>query len=111
MSVAVGNYEFEGPFIGAAQLENRPGVYAVVNCIGDDVTVLEVSDDHRLKSRLEQHPRLAAWQRYFPNSLGVLVHYTNPNSELERKTIMKNIHDEFGPFLNIASANENPICV
>lgn len=103
MSVAVGSYEFQGPYNGVTEVEDRAGVYAVVNCVGDEVLLLEVSHGSQMRQRLEDHPRLAAWRRYFSDTLGVLVHYTPQSSDSERKSIVKNIHAEFGPFLNLDS--------
>ncbi len=84
MSVVIGELEFEGPFLSIENLNDAPGIFAVVNATGKNFELVEMNDSDLVKESLKAHPHLGKWQQICPE-VAVAVHYTKDMPINERK--------------------------
>jgi len=95
MSIRVGNYTFEGPYISTDKLEDRSGVY-VIHCKQDDKYYkIDVGESATVKSRVETHDRKDCWNRNCKDTLTFSVYYTPHLQESGRKEIEREIRDQY----------------
>ncbi len=76
MSIFIGELEFEGPFLTIENLNDAPGIFAVVNATGKNFELVEMNDSDMVKETLQTHPHLDKWQQICPE-VAVVVHYTD----------------------------------
>jgi len=84
MSVVIGELEFEGPFLSIENLNDAPGIFAVVNAADKSFDLVEMNDSDLVKETLKSHPHLPKWQKICPE-VSIMVHYTKDLSTKERK--------------------------
>src|SRR5271170_1636863 len=53
MSILIGKYEFDGPYETAANLEEQPGLYAVLSHEGEDFELIHVAHADNIRERIE----------------------------------------------------------
>lgn len=78
MPLNVGEYEFDGPFGSADQLEDRSGVYVIVCSVNEQYQPVDCGESASVKSRIENHDRADCWNNSCNGALMVAVLYT-PN--------------------------------
>jgi hypothetical protein len=93
MTITIGNYDFHGPHFVLRGIENRAGVYAILNHKADEIELLDLGESGDLQATLQNHARLQFWQSYMPGTVGVMVHY----HETDRKQIERDIRNEYEP--------------
>ena len=76
MTVAVGKYEFEGPYASADHLEDRAGVYLIVDSVGSNYVGIDCGESATVRSRVENHDRRPCWEYQRSGTLMVAVLYT-----------------------------------
>jgi len=88
MSIAIGNYSFEGPFNNASYLKDKPGVYAILCSNNGKYHPVDLGESETVKSRVENHDRQSCWQQNCNGTLTVAVLYT-PDRQLIEQIIRK----------------------
>lgn len=61
MPITVGDYQFRGPYSRLAMLEDRPGVWAVLD--GRSVPPVAAGAAEDVRKAVEDHPARACWTR------------------------------------------------
>lgn len=61
MPITVGDYRFRGPYRRVAMLEERPGVWAVLD--GRKVPPVAAGSAEDVRTAVEEHPARACWTR------------------------------------------------
>ena len=89
MSIKIGNYTFEGPFSSTSSLEDRSGVYAILD---DDNRKIDIGESHEVRTRVENHERKSCWEEN--NYSKYAAYYT---SEANRKRIESELRDQYNP--------------
>lgn len=80
MSIALRNYQFDGPFGNVESLRNSSGVYAILTKgpYDSSYTVIDIGESGDLRTRISCHDGKDCWTR---NQLGtgvfVAVYYCN----------------------------------
>jgi hypothetical protein len=97
MSIRIGNYTFDGPFLSIDSIEDRAGVYAVLCKKDDKYTVVDVGESAEVKTRLANHDRKDCWEENCTGTLYYAVYYTPNLQQSERKEIEKEIRDQYNP--------------
>lgn len=81
MPITVGDYRFRGPYSRLAMLEDRPGVWAVLD--GRSVPPVAVGASEDVREAVEGHPARACWTRRCDRP-AVAVFYSPMESRRER---------------------------
>jgi len=53
MSILIGRYEFDGPYENVADLEDKPGLYAVLHYENDEYELVHVAQAENIRDRIE----------------------------------------------------------
>ncbi|MBU6455836.1 MAG: hypothetical protein KGS72_28960 [Cyanobacteria bacterium REEB67] len=95
MSIYIGKLEFEGCFTGLEQIENDPGLYALLLREGDDYQLLEVGENDDVKGALTRRLKGELASIVEGRSFELAVYYTDDLPVAERKELRAEILDEF----------------
>lgn len=94
-SIKIGKYEFAGPFSSLDNIEDRSGVYAVLDQVGTQYYLIDVGESATVKTRLSNHDRKNCW---FSNRKGILVYavyYTSNLQQSGRMLIEQEIRQQY----------------
>lgn len=98
MSIRIGKYEFEGPYRDTASLEDRSGVYAILDQRENNrYGLLDVGESSNVKTRVETHDRKDCWERNKKGTIHYAVHYTPGLQQAGRMAIEQEIRDQYNP--------------
>lgn len=97
MSVDIDGYAFEGPYTDINKLENRSGIYAVLDHQKNGIVVVDIGESAEVKSRIENHDRRPCWSENSNGTLEVAVLYTTSLHQCGRKEIEQKIRNKFHP--------------
>ena len=97
MSINIGRYAFEGPYSSTDLLEDRSGVYAIIDRRDTGNYPIDVGESSAVRSRVENHDRKGCWNKHAQGQLLVAVYYTPHLQQAGRKEIEQEIRDEFNP--------------
>ena len=97
MSIRIGKYMFEGPYSTTDLLEDRSGVYAIIDNKSDGSTLIDVGESSTLKSRVENHERSDCWRRNGIGKLKAAVLYTPNQHQSGRMLIEQEIRNQYSP--------------
>lgn len=80
--LTIGNYEFHGPFANAESLEERPGIYVVLCCEGDDVheVLAVVVATKNVRQHLLERAEHDLWIEQYNGRLQVAAIYVSSES-------------------------------
>lgn len=92
MTISIGNYEFDGPFDSAAQLEERQGLYAVLHCENEDYELIHLAQADNVRERIE-----FSKSAYGPliGAVVLAACYTPGSGTRERTRMVAEIQSEF----------------
>lgn len=76
MTIPIGRYQFAGPFDHPSVLEDRAGMYAILDVHAGRYRVLDIGESAQVRTRVSDHDRAGCWQRNASSRLYVAVHYT-----------------------------------
>ena len=97
MSIAVGQYTFEGPYTDTTKLEDRSGVYAI-HCYRENAYYLvDVGESSTVKTRVENHDRQECWSKHCTGTLTASVLYTPNAQQPGRMQIEQEIRKQYDP--------------
>jgi hypothetical protein len=92
MSIVIGKYEFDGPFNSVAELQEKPGLCAVLHRAGEEYELIHVSEAHNIKERIEiSHSTFATTS----GSVLLAACYTPHSRSQERRIMVEDILSEF----------------
>lgn len=97
MSIAIGKYQFDGPYDNTGSLQDRSGVYVVLCHRDKENFVIDVGESAHVKTRVENHDREDCWERNCTGELTVAVLYTPNLQSAERVAIEQEIRRQYNP--------------
>ena len=98
----IGRYQFEGPYNTTDALQDRSGVYAVLDLRRDGkYYVIDVGESKEVKTRIETHNRENCWTRNQQGTLAVAVLYTPHLQKLGRRVIEQEIRSQYVPVCGV----------
>lgn len=97
MYVPIGQYLFFGPYTTLKSVENRSGVYVILDCVGGARYVLDIGEAEHLVERLTDHDRIPAWRAASRGQVAVAVLYTPGLQQRGRKAIESIVRRQCSP--------------
>jgi hypothetical protein len=96
MSIQVGSYQAEGPFINVGGLRPRSGVYVILGRShqAERWTVVDVGESENLLSRVDTHDRAPCWRGQGHRQLSVAAIYADARN---RMRIERQLRQQFNP--------------
>lgn len=96
MSIQIGKYNAEGPFLNENQLKDVSGVYVILgrSSQAENWNVVDVGESGGVRSRVSNHGRTPCWKRQSHSTLSVAAIYTG---EAERMRIEKELRAQYNP--------------
>lgn len=76
MGLTVGEYQFEGPFCNTDNLQDRSGIYVIVDHVNGQYNPIDCGESATVKSRVENHDRADCWSNKSAGKLMVAVMYS-----------------------------------
>lgn len=94
--INIAQYSFEGPYPSTSSLEDRSGVYAILDKRQDGNTyLLDCGESATVKTRVGSHDRAPCWTKNQQGTLQVAVYYTPTLQQLGRKLVEQSIRSQF----------------
>ncbi|PKN02504.1 hypothetical protein CVU76_00475 [Candidatus Dojkabacteria bacterium HGW-Dojkabacteria-1] len=96
MSIQIGNYRFEGPYLQISNLEGKSGVYVILTGIADKrYRVIDIGESADIWTRITCHDRKSCWERnVFPGSfITFAVLYCNENDRVQIEKALRNAYE------------------
>ena len=98
MSLIIAGYEFEGPYLVVEDLQDRSGVYVILDRRDEKYIVIDVGESHAVKSRVTNHERKDCWKKHCENGIWLYaVYYTPHLQQPGRKEIEQKIREMYNP--------------
>lgn len=66
--VRIGRFDFKGPFESPQDLENLPGIFAVISVWEGRAELIDIGTADEIRCSVEAHHRRNFWQRSSPGS-------------------------------------------
>ena len=88
-------YIFEGPYASTYLIDNRSGVYAIVDRFNGKYHLLDVGESHEVKNRLDNHDRKDCWLRKKNGVIEYCVYYTPDKQQSGRKEVEQDIRNNY----------------
>jgi len=95
--IVIGGYVFEGPFDSPLELQDRPGVYVILDATGSGCRIIDVGESSAVMSRVKDHNRKVCWDQKCKGTLKVAVHYSNPAQPMWGKQLKYELGQLFIP--------------
>ncbi|MDD5584814.1 MAG: hypothetical protein PHV55_07150 [Candidatus Omnitrophica bacterium] len=95
--ITIGRYSFEGPYASTSVLEDKAGVYAIIDTRTTENILVDVGESASVKSRVENHDRSDCWSRNRLGTLKVAVLYTPGVQQEGRMRIEQEIREQYNP--------------
>ena len=98
MTIRIGRYVFNGPYLSTNSLEDRSGVYVIECKRNDKYYAVDAGESHAVRSRVENHDRKDCWRRNCRTGiLAYAVYYTPHLQQAGRRRIEQEIRDQYHP--------------
>jgi hypothetical protein len=91
MTILIGKYEFDGPYKSVAELQEKPGLFAILHCVHEEYELIHLAEAVNVKARLELSP---VKDSLASGSLVLIALYTEASARERRKIILE-IQNEF----------------
>ena len=95
MSLTVSDITFEGPFSSSDDLEDRSGVYLIVDQVDGETLLIDCGESAQMRTRVASHDRSECWQRNGRGRLSVAVHYTPGLQQDGRRQIESRLRSRY----------------
>lgn len=95
MAIKIKDYSFEGPYTSTSSLEDKSGVYAILDYYNDKYYLLDVGESSVVKSRVESHERQDCWEENSKGTIKYAVYYTPHKQQSGRMEIEQDIRDSY----------------
>jgi hypothetical protein len=93
MSIYLGLFEFEGPFVESDDMKDESGVYAILHFVDNEYKLLRCGERDSLR-KWASRVKFDEIKHRLPGKMLLTVYYTNFPKEA-RKSIAKAITEEF----------------
>lgn len=97
MSVTIGRYTFDGPYFSTEVLEDRSGVYAIIDRRDTNDYLIDIGESSTVRTRVEAHDRQSCWTKHAKGRLGAAVYYTPHLQQSGRKDVEQEIRNQYNP--------------
>jgi len=97
LTIKIGGYDFEGPFLSTDRLEERPGVYAVICPEEGWFAILDVGEAADVKARLESDEAEECWREKSSGAYMFSVYYTGELGQERRQDIEMSLRKQYRP--------------
>ncbi|WP_413853482.1 hypothetical protein [Candidatus Ruminimicrobium bovinum] len=84
-------YSFAGPHFDTDSIENKSGVYAIIDSFNGKYYLLDIGESHDVKNRLASHDRRDCWKRNKKGTILYYVYYTLNKQQAGRMDIEQDI--------------------
>jgi hypothetical protein len=91
MTILIGKYEFDGPFKGVSELEEKPGLFAILHCEQEEYELIHLAESDNVKERIELSPTT---DHSANGSIVIIALYTQTMSGRERRKMVLEIESE-----------------
>ena len=88
-------FRSNGPFASTSFLQDRSGVYAIIDEQGDKNYLVDVGESKNVRTRVETHDRKSCWSNRIKGRFKVAVLYTPNKQQAGRMEIEQEIRNEF----------------
>lgn len=96
MSITIGSYNFEGPYTNTDDIENKSGVYAILDKVkGSEYKVIDIGESKEVKDRLDTHDRYDCWVLNCDLTIYYAVYYTPHKQGAGRRAIEKELREQY----------------
>ena len=97
MTLNVGGFTFNGPFLSTSSIKNKSGVYVILcEKKQNQFSLIDVGESSEVKTRLENQGRKKCWKNNCKGTLHFAVYYT-PNIQTERIKVEQELRDQYNP--------------
>jgi hypothetical protein len=90
-------YGFDGPFDDPDRLMDAEGVYSILCRRADRLTVVDVGESEKIRSRVKNHNREECWRRECRGRLRYAALYMPGSTEEARRRVEKDIRAKYRP--------------
>ena len=97
MAIRIGRRDFDGPFRSADSLEDRSGVYVILDATASTYLVLDCGESATVMSRVQTHERADCWRRNARGSIMYAAVYTPRLQAVGRREIEQAIRRQYSP--------------
>jgi hypothetical protein len=99
MPVNVANIPFEGPHFQTNELQEEPGIYAILDypIPGQNPLVLDIGESGSIRTRIAGHDRSPQWRRHATGRIGCAVFYTPGWGDFQRRMMEDHLRQRFTP--------------
>lgn len=87
MAITIKGYKFEGPYSNKSSLEDKSGVYVILDYYNDEYYILDVGESATVMSRVETHEREDCWKGNSNGTIKYAVFYTPNRQQIGRQEI------------------------
>lgn len=95
--VTIGRYIFAGPYANTAYLQDKSGVYVIIDDRSGSLIIVDAGESANIKSRIDNHERESCWAKNRIGTLKVAVLYTPGLHQTSRMHIEQEIREQFNP--------------
>lgn len=88
-------YTFEGGYTSTDPLQDRSGVYAILDKINGKYNLVDVGESCQVKSRIDNHDRKSCWQGKIKGQIECAVFYTPNANQHGRMQVEQDIRANF----------------
>jgi len=97
VSIAIGQYTFEGPYDKTASLQDHSGIYAILCYRDSKYVVIDLGESAKVKERVENHDRKDCWKKNCTGTLMVAAYYTPNLQSSGRVLIEQELRAQYNP--------------
>lgn len=95
MSILVADIEFSGPYRTPIEIEDKAGIFVVMQEYDDQYEVIDFGYSDSLRADLVDPDEFEQWTKQYPGLLFIGVHYINQNEKALSGSLVKTIEDWF----------------
>jgi hypothetical protein len=95
--ISLKKYNFEGPYRSTSQLQDRQGIYAILNFSNSRYLVVDIGESRKVKTRIDYHDRQSCWTQNSNGTLCVAVMYTPNLNDNQRRLIEQELRGYYKP--------------
>jgi hypothetical protein len=88
-------YSFDGPYGSVDYIQDRSGVYCIVDHRSDGYHVLDIGESSEPQSRLSNHDRRPCWERKRQGTIKYCICYTPNLQQAGRKEVEQDLRSHY----------------
>ncbi len=96
-TINIQGYQFEGPYTNVDSLQDRSGIYTILDQRTDGRYVIDVGESSEVRTRITNHDRKECWRSKSIGTIEVAVLYTPGVQQEGRKQIEQQLRDKYQP--------------